>query len=98
MVRLRKPTLEEADAIVACSKNKNFLIYVGYLNSLRDEYFAVLARGLATETGAVDQREIDEKRGFWSHPKFISEKLPRLAAGLLKRDLDEATKEAGQLA
>jgi len=50
------------------------------IEELREQYFKNLARGLASNSALLDQREIDYKRGFWQGAMYVARRLPKQLA------------------
>lgn len=63
------------------------------VEKMRDTYFDNLARGLAVQSGPLDQREIDYKRGFWQGALFATRRLPKVQAREWDKVVSEATEE-----
>lgn len=60
------PDLHDDQALLATlASNPGFLVAKRIFTEKREEYFLNLAKSLWTPGAVVDQRVIDEKRGFW---------------------------------
>lgn len=68
---------EDALAIADLPSYEAFKVLQNELLRRRESYFASLARGLTNNRAIVDQREIDEKRGFWYGALWATIVLPR---------------------
>jgi hypothetical protein len=63
----------------------------------RQEYFEKLAAQIGATTNPVDQRMIDEKRGFWAGAVWAVSRMPRMIANNHEAFIQEAMKEAEEL-
>lgn len=84
-------------AIEALSRlltNPSFKILQQEVKAARETYFANLARVLARSTQPINQREIDEKRGFFAGALWAVTTFPKLADKDLQRQVEESLKEA----
>lgn len=79
-------------------KHPGYLALVEQMLVAREKYFANLARGLASQAAPVDQREIDEKRGFWKGAIWALKTFPKLTAKDWERYVAEALKESDEVA
>jgi hypothetical protein len=68
---------EDAGAIAELLTYESFKVLQNELLRRRDSYFQNLSRGLTNNRNLVDQREIDEKRGFWYGALWATTVLPR---------------------
>lgn len=61
---------------------------------MQEQYFTNLAHVLATSPNPVDQRVIDEKRGFWLGAIWVVEKLVQQADREFEAFIAAQTREA----
>lgn len=90
LFRVRDP--RKRDLIARLADNAGFLALKEEVLRARDEYFVNLAKGLASTRTAVDQREIDEKRGFWAGAVWALDRFPTMT----KRDWDKMVAQANE--
>ena len=68
---------EEEEAIADLLGFESFKVLQNELLRRRNAYFLHLAQGLSNNRNLVDQREIDEKRGFWYGALWATLVLPK---------------------
>lgn len=59
----------------------------------QQQYFVNLARGFASSSNPVDQREIDYKRGFWQGALWAVQALPKIKTDEWEKFVTNALKE-----
>lgn len=64
----------------------------------QNEFFENLAKEIASSREPVNQRELDEKRGFWAGATWAVTAMPYLVSLDYEKFIKEALKEADQLA
>lgn len=85
------------DAISTLAAHPAWAVLEQELGAARERYFDNLARGLATNRNAVDQREIDEKRGFWTGVIWAVSTFPKKKSREYEAFVEEALKESETL-
>jgi len=80
--------------IQALQRHPGYTVLLDRILIDRERYFANLARGLMRQKGEVDQREIDEKRGFWAGAVWALKTFPNLTVRQYERYVEDALKEA----
>jgi hypothetical protein len=88
--------LETLDLVHRVVNTPGFARLGERVEKLREQYFANLAKGLATNPKPLDQREIDYKRGFWQGALYATQRLPKTLAKDWEAVVAEANKEAGE--
>ena len=86
------------EQISALLKHPGLQVLRAEIKVAREKYIANLARGLAMHTDPVDQREIDEKRGFWKGAIWALDTFPTLTAKDWDKFVAEALKESDEVA
>lgn len=89
--------IERLELINRLVDHPGFAALCAELKDLEEKWYANFARGLALSKNIVDQREVDEKRGYWEAIRFI-QRLPKLKTKELEKFLVEATKEESDAA
>jgi hypothetical protein len=79
---------ETLETIIRLSKRKDFAILADLAAEMQEEWARKFARGMLKSTKAADQREIDEKRGFWDGINFILTRYPKIAERELEKLLE----------
>lgn len=82
------------ELIAGLLKHPGYQALVAELEAKREQYFANLAKGIATQQTPVDQREIDEKRGFWKGAIYALKVFPKLTSKDWQKFVEEALKES----
>ena len=80
----------------ALTTHPAYEVLIREIEAAREKYFVNLARGLAMRNGPVDQREIDEKRGFWKGAIWALKTFPALGSKEFEKLVEEALKEADE--
>lgn len=88
--------LETLDLVHRVVNTPGFARLGERIEKLREQYFANLAKGLATNPKELDQRELDYKRGFWQGALYATQRLPKTLANDWESVVAEANKEAGE--
>ena len=78
MTRTKDP--EAMDLIAALINHPGYAALVEQLALAREQYFANFAKGLMASMNPIDQREVDEKRGFWKGAHYALNTFPKLTA------------------
>ena len=78
--------LDEDHALASLRRNENFQLLRGVVLRQRDSWFQNFARGMAMSPNLVDQREVDEKRGFFKGALYYVQFLPRISEQKLKKE------------
>ena len=84
----------DLEALATLAGHPGMEVLARLLRAERDRYFANFAAGLATSRRPVDQREVDEKRGFWDGVLYVAERYPALAEKKWERFVEAAIKES----
>lgn len=82
------------ELITGLLQHPGYKALVEEILAARERYFANLAKGIATQAAPVDQREIDEKRGFWKGAVWALKTFPKLTAKDFEKFVAEALKES----
>ena len=61
----RSSGIDEDQALASLRHNENFQMLASVVLRQRDSWFHNFARGMAQSPNLVDQREVDEKRGYF---------------------------------
>jgi hypothetical protein len=77
--------IEEDRALAALRRNENFQVLRGIVLRQRDSWIHNFARGMALSPLSVDQREVDEKRGYFKGAVYYVQNLPRIAERRLEK-------------
>lgn len=97
---MKNPAVSDDSEVLAALKllteHPSYKTLVEEMERLETKFFANLARGLATNTAPVDQRVIDEKRGFWKGVRWALVTFPTLSSKEHDRFIKEAVKEADE--
>jgi hypothetical protein len=83
------PGIEQDQALALLRNNENFHVLANVVLSQRDAWFQNFARGMAQSPNLVDQREVDEKRGYFRGAVYYTQHLPRIAARRLEKEKEE---------
>lgn len=84
--------IEDDQALAALRRNENFSVLRNVVLRQRDSWFQNFARGMAQSPNLVDQREVDEKRGYFRGAMYYVNHLPRISEKRLKeRETDVVT-------
>lgn len=86
--------VEVLETIVRLSSRQDFAALRDELERMRDAWSENFMRGALKSRLPFDQREVDEKRGFWDGIDFAMNRLPAQAQASLKRLLTEDSKES----
>jgi hypothetical protein len=89
--KVRDP--EALELITTLARMPGFERLADEVEGARKEYFANLARGLAMHNTPVDQREIDEKRGFWKGALWALRTFPKQTSNEWDKFVEAALKE-----
>ena len=91
----RAPRTEEVAAqLKQLTELPAFQALVAEMENAEEAWYRNFAAGLAVQTKPVDQREVDEKRGFWKGVRWALKVFPRLSAKEYDRFIAEALKES----
>jgi hypothetical protein len=71
--------LDEDMAIASLRRNEQFQVLRSVVLRQRDSWMHNFARGMAQSPLLVDQREVDEKRGYFKGALYYVQSLPRIA-------------------
>lgn len=82
------------ELVAGLMKHPAYKVLIEELEAMRERYFATLARGIATQTGPVDQREIDEKRGFWKGAIYALKVFPKQTSNDWDKYVEAVLKES----
>lgn len=85
---------KQAERISTLAHNPAWQELRGLVLTARENYFTNMARGLAASKNPVDQREVDEKRGFWAGAVWAVELLVQKADKEFEAILAEQMEEA----
>lgn len=80
------------DQLVAIA-NGNLQAIAEYVRESRDKWMLNFARGLSASRNLVDQREVDERRGYWWGAYYMTHILPKYARKKVARAAN--SKESG---
>jgi len=86
--------LEILEELMELKKNPRFKLLQEQVHGAREEYFASLARALWESKGPVNQREIDQKRGFWEGAIWALRDLPAMNEVQWKKFIEQDPEEA----
>lgn len=88
----------EAQADIArLVKSEAFNRLLDEVKTARAKFYANMADGLMRSLRPVDQREVDEKRGFWKGALWALETLPNTASSDWDKHVEDALKESETL-
>ena len=71
--------LDEDQAIATLQSNQHFQVLRSVVLRQRDDWIRNFARGMAMSPNLVDQREVDEKRGYFKGAVYYVQHLPRIS-------------------
>lgn len=87
---VQTPIGHNADtAIAALGRSQHFQVLGGLVTQQRENWFKNFARGMAQSPNLIDQREVDEKRGYFRGAMYYTHHLPRIS----QRRLEQAKEE-----
>ena len=86
---------DEDLAIAALRNNENFGVLRGVVLRQRDSWFQNFARGMAQSPLLIDQREVDEKRGYFRGAMYYVNHLPRISQHRLQTSKEEPSVVSG---
>lgn len=81
--------LDENMAIATLRRNESFQVLRAVVLRQRDAFFHNFARGMAQSPNLVDQREVDEKRGYFKGAMYYVNHLPRISERRLENGKEE---------
>lgn len=81
--------IEADQALAYLRNNQNFQILKNVVLSQRDSWMLNFARGMAMSPNSIDQREVDEKRGYFRGAVYYVHHLPRISATRLAKKEEE---------
>lgn len=90
---LSSERIERLELIARLADHPGFKALCDELEELEEKWYSNFARGLARNPGPVDQREVDEKRGYWEACRFVG-RIVKLRTKELEKFLVEANKES----
>lgn len=90
----KTPDGETLELIYQLTQHAGWEKLAEYMQDRRQAFFANMARGLMGSKNPVDQREVDEKRGYWDAVDFIFRRLPRMNEAQWKKFVEKANAEA----
>ena len=85
--------IEVLETIISLSKREDFAALRAEAERLRESWSDTFLRGTLKSRLPLDQREIDEKRGFWDGIDYILNRMPAQAQVTLKRILENEPEE-----
>lgn len=85
--------IEVLETIIRLSKREDFAALRAEAERLRESWSDAFLRGTLKSRLPLDQREIDEKRGFWDGIDYILNRMPAQAQVTLKRILENEPEE-----
>jgi hypothetical protein len=71
--------IDEDMALATLRRNENFQVLRNVVLRQRDTWIHNFARGMAQSPLLIDQREVDEKRGYFKGAVYYVQHLPRIA-------------------
>lgn len=84
--------LDEDRAIARLRTNESFMVLEAVVLRQRETWMDNFARGMALSPNLIDQREVDEKRGYFKGAVYYTHHLPRIAERrLVKKESDVVT-------
>lgn len=66
------------EAISFLVSHPGYAVLIAEIEAAKERYIANLARGFAVSSAPVDQRELDEKRGFWKGAIWALKVFPKM--------------------
>jgi hypothetical protein len=75
---------DEDLAVATLRENEYFGVLKGVVLRQRDAWMLNFARGMAMSPNLVDQREVDEKRGYFKGALYYVHHLPRISQRRLR--------------
>lgn len=85
---------EKQQQISSVLPHQGFVSLQEEVHEARQEYFLQVAKGLATSKDPVDQRLVDELRGFWKGAVWALEVFPKLTDRDWQRYVAKALEES----
>lgn len=78
--------IEEGHAIARLRSNENFQVLRSVVLRQRETWIQNFARGMAQSPNLVDQREVDEKRGYFRGAVYYVHHLPRISQRKVEKE------------
>ena len=88
---------EILDALSQIAEHPSWNTLVDQVKDGREEYFRKLARQISSSAQPLDQRVIDEKRGFWQGALWAVYSFPHMNKKQWDTFIERQLKEAEQL-
>ena len=96
---MARPKTDEntAAAVARLAAHPDWEILTEEVKRRRDVYFKNFAQGLAKSRNLVDQREVDEKRGFWIGAIWALDVFPKQMTREDEKNVEEALSREAEL-